>query len=210
MSTIRHKDVPRETFELADELIQKKSGVIEKYIEKLFWWNEKINLISRDVSRETIREHIRHSLLVSQLDVFKEASLIVDAGTGGGLPAIPLAITHPDKAFILNDIVSKKIMAVKQMAREFSLGKVKTVDKSIEALQVKQKFLLISKHAFKIKDLYTYTDHLPWRFIVLYKSVDITSELEGLKASLDITIHKLYPNSCNSFYKGKGIIIIKR
>lgn len=211
MTTITYHNVSRETFELADDLIQANRSMFELYVDKLLWWNEKINLISRDVSRETIWEHVRHSLLLSSFNAFKQAKCVVDAGTGGGLPGIPLALAHPKKEFILNDIVSKKIMAVKQMKRELSLTEhVKTVSKSIEEVRIENEFLLISKHAFKIRELYKFTAHLPWTAIALYKSIDIADELDEVKVPLNITIHKLFPNSDNSFYKGKGIVIIRR
>ncbi|MDZ7691898.1 MAG: RsmG family class I SAM-dependent methyltransferase [Balneolaceae bacterium] len=105
---ITRQNVPRETFSRVDEFIEKNRDKLETYLDALFWWNNRVNLISRDVSRETAWEHIRHSLVISGFVNFKDAEHIVDAGTGGGLPGVPLAIAHPEKRYYLNDIVSKK------------------------------------------------------------------------------------------------------
>jgi len=208
---IAYHDVPRETFEATEQIIGVKKERLDLYVDQLFWWNQKINLISRDVSRETIWEHIRHSLLLGQFRVFKQYEFIVDTGSGGGLPGIPLAIAYPRKKMVLNDIVSKKIMAVKQIVRKLSLSNAATSDSPIQDIKLDaDEFFLVSKHAFKINQLYKYTAHLPWSAIALYKSIQIDNELEGLGIPLDITVYNLYPNSGQDFYKGKGIIIIRR
>ena len=99
---------------LTDEHISEWETIINNniqslilYSDQLLWWNKKINLISRDVSHETVVEHIKHSLLLSTSYWFKKAKKIIDTGSGGGLPGIPLAMCFPEKQFILNDIVSK-------------------------------------------------------------------------------------------------------
>ncbi len=206
--SIKKLNVSRETFSNTDQLLEKHKPKVETYIDRLFWWNKRINLVSRDVSRETILEHIRHSLLVSQLNPFIESKIILDAGTGGGLPGIPLAITHPDKQFILNDIVSKKCMVLKQIARKLAINNTETIDVTIKNVQVQDPFLLISKHAFKINDLYKMTSHLPWSTMILYKGENFESELEGIEEPLDIK--SLALSSAGDFYGGKALIIISR
>nr|WP_286669215.1 RsmG family class I SAM-dependent methyltransferase [Fodinibius salicampi] len=201
-------NVSRETFSNTDQLLEKYKPKIETYIDRLFWWNKRINLVSRDVSRETILEHIRHSLLLAQFESFTESQIIVDAGTGGGLPGLPLAITHPEKRFILNDIVSKKCMVLKQIARKLAINNTETIDVTIKNVQVQDPFLLISKHAFKINDLYKMTAHLPWSTMILYKGGNFKSELEGIEEPLDIQSIELSPGG--DFYSGKALIIINR
>ena len=115
-----------------EKLIEKNAQALDVYSEQLLWWNKKINLVSRDVSRETAEEHIAHSLLIASVDEFKKAESIIDTGTGGGLPGIPLAICNPKKSFVLNDIVTKKIMAVKQMVLKVKCGNVKFLDLAFE------------------------------------------------------------------------------
>lgn len=181
---------------------------LESYLDQLLWWNKRVNLVSRNVSRETIWEHIRHSLLLSQFEAFKSSELIVDAGTGGGLPGLPLAITHPQKHFVLNDLVTKKCLAMKQMAQKLELENLGIIDGSIENLEQDLPFLLISKHAFKINELYQMTASLPWKKMILYKGNDFEDELEGIKESMTIDSYRLSEES--DFYKGKALVFLHR
>jgi len=206
--TISIHTVPRETFRKTDELIGNFRGPLEAYLDRLLWWNERVNLVSRNVPRETIWEHIRHSLLLSQFEPFQSAKLIIDAGTGGGLPGLPLAITRPEKHFVLNDLVTKKCLAMKQMAKKLSLDNIGIVDGSIEKLQQNQPFVMVSKHAFKINELYQMTSSLPWTSTALYKGIDFKNELAGIPESLTIEAYDLSDES--DFYKGKALVFIDR
>lgn len=205
---ITTQHVPRETFSDVDQLLKKYHDSLEIYLDQLLWWNKRINLVSRNVSRETIRQHIRHSLLVSSFDDFKSSTLFVDAGTGGGLPGIPLAITHPQKHLVLNDLVTKKCLAVKQIAQKLALDNIGIVDGSIEQLQQEHSFVLISKHAFKINELFDLAGHLPWQKMILYKGQNFKKELEGITDTISIKQFNL-PDDL-PFYKGKAIVVISR
>ncbi len=205
---ISSRKVSRETFSAVDGVISDNRALLENYLEQLLWWNERVNLVSRNVSRETMWEHIRHSLLLARIGEFQSAKLIVDAGTGGGLPGIPLALTHPKKHFVLNDLVTKKCLAMKQIAKKLELKNIGIVDGSIEDLQQDEPFLLISKHAFKIHELYNMTASLPWSTMVLYKGLDFENELDGISESLNIETYDLSKES--DFYQGKALVIISR
>ena len=200
--------VSRETYQSTLQLYQEYESQLHTYIDRLLWWNERINLVSRNVSRGTIKKHLLHSLLLSQIKLFKSSSLVVDAGTGGGLPGLPLAISHPKKQFLLNDIVSKKCLAVKQMVRKVGLTNCEIKDLSIQEIQLDQPFLLISKHAFKINDLYKMTSHLPWESMILYKGLSFKEELKGISTPLCINSYDL--TDIDPFYKGKAIVIISK
>ena len=200
--------VSRETFSRVDQLIDQFHSELQTYMEQLLWWNERINLVSRDVSRETVWEHIRHSLLLSQFKTFKNNSIIIDAGTGGGLPGIPLAITNPEKHFVLNDLVTKKCMALKQIAKKLELSNIGIIDGSIEEFSYDESFLLVSKHAFAIDRLYKMTASLPWSSMVFYKGTDVEKELDGIPDEFEITVHDLSGES--TFYDGKALIFVNR
>ncbi len=207
---IKHHIVPRETFTEVDKLIKNRQNELNTYLSQLNWWNKRVNLVSRDVPRETLVEHIRHSLLLTQLNVYKKSDNIVDAGTGGGLPGIPLAISSRNKRFILNDIVSKKTMALKQIIRELTLDNVEVSNKSVSELQVDKTFLLISKHAFKIDQLIRLTKGFPWSAMVFYKGIDFEDEIDQVDLPLDLDIFDLYKDSNEPFYEGKSIIIVSK
>ncbi|PAU92729.1 hypothetical protein CK503_15305 [Aliifodinibius salipaludis] len=205
---IIRKTVPRETFAQVDGLIDNFQDKHNLYLDKLLWWNKRVNLVSRDVPRETIWEHIRHSLILSELEDFQKNKLFIDAGTGGGLPGIPLAIAHPNKHFVLNDLVTKKCLAMKQIAQQIDLENIGIIDGSIEDLHHEEECILISKHAFKIEGLIKMTGHLPWKKMVLYKGLEFENELQRFSEALNITCFDLSNGS--DFYNGKAIIIIDK
>lgn len=207
-SQIISNSVSRETLSFADDLISHHHSELQDYLDQLLWWNDRINLVSRNVSRGTVWEHIRHSLLLSHFDLFKQSKIVVDAGTGGGLPGMPLAITHPKKHFVLNDLVSKKCMVMKQMAKKIELENVGIVDGSIENFTLEEQFLLISKHAFKINELNEMTSALPWQQMVFYKGTDFEEELTGLPEFLEVKSYDL--SHFSEFYQGKALVIVAR
>jgi len=200
--------VSRETFSNADRLLKKHRSSLEDYLEQLLWWNKRINLVSRDVSRETLWHHLRHSLLLPFFPPYQRTKWIVDAGTGGGLPGIPLAIASPDKRFILNDIVTKKVMALRQIVKELELNHVQSREGSIEDLHLESSHLLVSKHAFQVDELYGLVKEKPWETVVLYKGLDFKEELEGIDDPLRIECHDL--SSGGPFFDGKALVMISR
>jgi 16S rRNA (guanine527-N7)-methyltransferase len=191
------------------ELYKSNRVILDNYVDQLLWWNQKINLVSRNVSRETLQNHIRHSLFVSVLGALDEYSHVIDSGTGGGLPGIPLAICHPEKQFLFNDIVKKKILAVQSICRELGLKNTSTFAGSAEGLPVGKTELLISKHAFKIHDLLKMLGD-GWEEIVLLKGIEFEDELKGLNEALSIKLYDLYEISGEEFYKGKAMLKIRR
>lgn len=207
---ITYHHVPRETFSAVEKLITKHRTKLEAYLNQLLWWNKRINLVSRDVPRETVWEHIRHSLLLTQFSEYQHSQRVVDSGTGGGLPGVPLSMVSEEKDFILNDIVTKKVLAVKQMAQKIGLKNVTTKDKSVAELGIDSPFLLVSKHAFKIDELYSLTAHLPWTEMIFYKGIDFEEEIEDITTPLSIFVHNLFEESGENFYKDKAIIILSR
>lgn len=193
------------------ELYQKHKEKLDEYIERLLWWNKKINLVSRDVSRETIERHVEHSLILSQSSYFQNAGQIIDTGTGGGLPGIPLAIVFPEKKIGLNDVVSKKIIACKHISSGLGLGNIDGKAASIEQLEIPAGSIIISKHAFKINDLISMVNKKPWNGIVLLKGgKEVEDELKGLKEILTIEIINLDKEFQSTFYKGKAMVEITR
>lgn len=199
-----------EHYDLADELLQKYSDEIREYVDQLLWWNERVNLISRDVSRETVVEHVRHSLMINSSGLFKSADNIIDAGTGGGLPGIPLALVNRDKTVVLNDVVSKKTMACKQMILKAGLSNCLTKNGSIADVEIDESTCIVTKHAFKINDLMTMIGERPWLGIIMLKGAEeVDQEMDGVSEPLRINVFKL-DQSANPFYNGKALIEITR
>lgn len=88
-------------------------------------WNAQINVISRKDIDELYLKHILHSLAIAKVVDFKDGTKILDVGTGGGFPGIPLAILYPNCQFVLVDSIGKKIKVVKEIVERLGLSNVK-------------------------------------------------------------------------------------
>ena len=105
-------------------------------------WNQKINVISRkDIDNINLR-HVLHSMSIAKFIKFKNQTKILDLGTGGGFPGIPLAILFPDCNFILVDSVKKKIAVVENVVKELKLNNVISYCSRVEELDLKFDFLV--------------------------------------------------------------------
>ncbi|MBQ1732444.1 MAG: 16S rRNA (guanine(527)-N(7))-methyltransferase RsmG, partial [Bacteroidales bacterium] len=87
-------------------------------------WNEKINVISRKDTDNIFVHHILHSMAIAKVKQFKAGELVLDVGTGGGFPGIPLAIMFPEAKFTLVDSIEKKIKVVKGISESLGLANV--------------------------------------------------------------------------------------
>lgn len=108
-------------------------------------WNEKINVISRNDINSLYERHILHSLAIAKIINFQSNSRILDVGTGGGFPGIPLAILFPDSDFVLNDSIGKKIKVVSAVVDELGLKNVIPLHERAE--NVKEKFDFVVSRA---------------------------------------------------------------
>jgi 16S rRNA (guanine527-N7)-methyltransferase len=184
---------------------------LEAYLDCLLEWNDKINLVSRTVSRETLREHIVHSLIPAALGLTDNHIKWIDAGTGGGLPGIPLAISNRDSYWLLNDNVKKKMKAVDDIVKSIGLSNVKVLPMSISLAELHKGTGIVTKHAFKIDDLLRLLGSKPWKTIVMWKGVEgAVDEMNTSKKKLNCTIYEFKFGVNEPFYEGKGIVKIVR
>lgn len=100
-----------------------QNSLLREYADLLAQFNRKLNLVSRDSMEDVRDRHIFHSLCLAYRN-FRSETTVVDWGTGGGLPLIPLAVAFPDVRFVGIDSVEKKVMAVRQMVRQLGLQNV--------------------------------------------------------------------------------------
>lgn len=195
----------------ARELYKEYEVALEGYLDLLLEWNEKINLVSRTVSRETVREHVVHSLLPLPLGLLGSHREWIDAGSGGGLPGIPLAICENALSIILNDNVRKKMRAVDDIVERAGLQNCSIAAKSISLIDLKKGTGLVSKHAFKIPDLIRLLGKKPWQTILLWKGAeDAEKEIRQLRIKVKATIYSFEFGPGESFYEGKGLVLIQR
>ncbi len=124
------------------ELSEEKVNLFNKLEELYPEWNEKINVISRkDISELSIR-HIIHSLAIAKYIKFTPGTKIIDIGTGGGFPGIPLAIYFPECQFHLVDSIGKKIKVVQTIADELGLKNVIAQQERSEKIKSKYDFVV--------------------------------------------------------------------
>jgi 16S rRNA (guanine527-N7)-methyltransferase len=126
-------------------------------------WNSKINVISRKDIDHLYLHHILHSLAVAKFTSFKPGSKILDLGTGGGFPGIPMAILFPEVQFTLVDSIAKKISVVNAVAEEIGLKNVKAYHARAEEMKDKYDFV-ITRAVAKVDKL------LPWARKVISKT----------------------------------------
>ena len=108
-------------------------------------WNSKINVISRKDIEQLYERHVLHSLAIAKIIQFKPGTTVLDVGTGGGFPGIPLAILFPEVSFLLIDSIAKKIKVVTEVASALNLPNVKAEHQRVE--DVKQKFDFVVSRA---------------------------------------------------------------
>lgn len=151
-------------------------------------WNSKINVISRKDMDNFYEHHVLHSLAIAKVQPFKPMAEILDVGTGGGFPGIPLAILFPDARFHLIDSIGKKIKVVQNVAEQLELTNVRT--EQIRAEQLRGEYDFIVSRA--VTDLSQFTQwvrgkvstiqyHKLRNGILYLKGGDLTDELAPFK-----------------------------
>ena len=139
-------------------LTQEQKRLLTLYVDLLLDWNRKINLISRQDEQNVWVRHILHSLAIAKA-VDLNGAKVIDVGTGGGLPGIPLAIMFEQGQFTLIDSIGKKIAAVQDIIRQLNLANVTAFQANSK--QVKDKFDFVTARAVSdFRKFYKLTRHL--------------------------------------------------
>ncbi|MBR6249685.1 MAG: 16S rRNA (guanine(527)-N(7))-methyltransferase RsmG [Bacteroidales bacterium] len=123
-------------------------------------WNTKINVISRKDIDMLMEHHVLHSLGIARYTPFAAGSSIIDVGTGGGFPGIPLAIMFPDVCFTLVDSIGKKIRVVNEVATALGLKNVTAIQKRAEEIRQEKFDFVVSRAVTAFPDFVAQTRHL--------------------------------------------------
>jgi len=156
-------------------------------------WNEKINVISRKDIDELYVRHILHSLSIAKIIRFQPGTTILDVGTGGGFPGIPLAILFPLCQFTLIDSIGKKILVVQEVADHLKLLNVNARKNRVQEIRIKYDFI-ISRAVTAFPEFVTMVrknisphskNSLP-NGIIYLKGGDFESEISPFKALAEV------------------------
>ena len=180
-------------------------------LEELYQdWNAKINVISRKDIDELYTKHVLHSLAIAKIQKFEAGTYILDVGTGGGFPGIPLAIMFPETRFYLIDIILKKINVVNAVVEGLGLKNVKA--EQMRAENVKGDFDFIVSRAVTnmpdfvswIKDKIKKTNKHELQNGILYlKGGDLTEELASFPKATQYNIADFFENE---FFETKKVV----
>ncbi len=173
-------------------------------------WNAKINVISRKDIDELYTRHVLHSLGIAKIIEFRPGSKIMDVGTGGGFPGIPLAILFPEVDFYLIDVIAKKIKVVNEVAAGLGLKNVKAEQKRAEL--VKQEFdFIVSRAVTNMPDFVSWVDdkvskkqnHELANGILYLKGGDLTEELAAFPKATQYNLSDFFKDE---FFETKKVV----
>ena len=182
-----------------------------KKLESLYQdWNLKINVVSRKDIDELYLRHVLHALGIAKVIEFKDGSRIMDVGTGGGFPGIPLAILFPECSFHLVDSIAKKLKVVDEVVEGLGLTNVKTTHSRVEEINETYDFIVSRAVAAMptfvhwVKGKIAKQQNHDLKNGVLYlKGGDLTEELKDYKTT---TVYNLSDYFSEDFYETKKVV----
>lgn len=185
-------------------------------------WNEKINVISRKDIDGLYEKHVLHSLSIAAAFDFPSGAAIVDLGTGGGFPGIPLAIFFPEVTFHLVDSIAKKLKVAEAVAEGIGLKNITTQHSRIEDIRNRKFDFVVSRAVAPLKDLWNWSKPLLKNKIqadeeqglafspglICLKGGDLSSEIQesGTRPRI-MEVHELFPED---LFREKFILYVTR
>ena len=175
-------------------------------------WNSKINVISRKDIDQLYINHVLHSLAIAKVVNFKAGSTILDVGTGGGFPGIPLAILFPESNFYLIDVILKKINVVNAVAQSLELQNLRA--SQMRAENVIEKFdFVVSRAVTNMTDFVSWTknnikqnnSHTMKNGILYLKGGDLTEELVSFPKAKLFRISEFFDDA---FFETKKVVYL--
>ncbi|GAA4088179.1 16S rRNA (guanine(527)-N(7))-methyltransferase RsmG [Mucilaginibacter panaciglaebae] len=195
-------------------LSEKQKQQFEQLPALYEFWNNQINVISRKDIDQLFERHVLHSLGIAKVMPFLPGESVLDVGTGGGFPGIPLAILFPETKFYLVDSIGKKIKVVQEVAKALGLQNVRAAHSRAE--QVNEKFdFIVSRAVTRLGEFYPWIsgkfskhskNKLP-NGILYLKGGDLTDEIR--ESGLEVAQYYLKDYYSEEFFDTKQVIYVK-
>lgn len=186
--------------DLSDVQLKQLERLLPLYTE----WNEKINVISRKDVENFYERHVLHSLAIAKVISFEKDETVLDIGTGGGFPGIPLAIFFPETKFTLIDSIAKKITVANEVVNALQLGNVTT--KVERAENIKQDFdYVVTRAVAKMSDIIFWSKNKHPKKIIALKGGDLKEELAHIRKNIRIIDLKEFFDE--EFFETKKIVV---
>jgi len=195
-------------------ITQKQREQFEQLPELYNFWNNQINVISRKDIDQLYERHVLHSLGIAKVMEFLPSEKVLDVGTGGGFPGIPLAILFPETQFYLVDSIGKKIKVVQEVASALDLQNLKAAH--LRAEQVDEKFdFVVSRAVTRLKEFYPWVkgkfnkqskNKLP-NGILYLKGGDLEQEIA--ESGLAVQQYHLKDYFEEEFFETKQVVYVK-
>ena len=200
-----------------EEIIKQFPNLTENQTEQLqklealyHDWNAKINVISRKDIDELYTKHVLHSLAIAKIQPFEPGTSILDVGTGGGFPGIPLAILFPETQFYLIDVIAKKIKVVQAVVDALELKNVKAEQMRAENAKGDYDFI-VSRAVTNMPDFVSWikdkikkqNKHQLPNGILYLKGGDLTEELKDFPNATEYNIADFFSND---FFETKKVV----
>lgn len=204
------------------ELTQRQREQFAALLPLYSEWNSKINVVSRKDIDNLYLHHVLHSLAISRVVKFPAGSAVLDVGTGGGFPGIPLAILFPEVSFVLCDSIGKKTLVARSVAESLGLNNVRVENARAESIDMKFDFV-VSRAVTELKNF------LPWiwnsllagkrdgieRGVLYLKGGELGEEISVAAGAMRIPAERIGINEISKwfkepFFEGKMVLYIKR
>ncbi len=194
------------------DLTEEQQDQFSKLGELYKEWNAKINVISRKDIESLYERHVLHSLGIAKIQGFKPGSSVLDVGTGGGFPGIPLAILFPETQFYLVDVIAKKIKVVNEVANALELKNVKAEQRRAGTFDDRFDFV-VSRAVTNMPDFVKWvrknitkkSNHELQNGILYLKGGDLTEELSKFPKAVE---HSLSNHFEEEFFETKKVVYL--
>ena len=193
---------------LSETQLEQFKAIAEVYKD----WNQKINVVSRKDIDEIYIRHVLHSLAIAKIQSFQPGSKVLDVGTGGGFPGIPLAILFPETQFTLVDSIGKKIKVVEEVVEALELKNVTAINDRVE--NISGEFDFIVSRAVAVMPSFVHwvkgkiakeSRHELKNGILYLKGGDLTEELKPYRA---VKIYELCDLFEEEFFDTKKVVYL--